>query len=70
MTWGQKTSEQTDIDPIDGNTKIGFNRDHSTSTGGNDDPEDSDNDDDIPEAIKDVEVNLSDETKYISSANQ
>ena len=69
MTWGQKTSEQTDIgiDPINGNSKIGFNRDHSTSTGGNDDPEDSDNDDDIPEAIKDVEVNLSDETKCISS---
>ena len=68
MTRGQKTSEQTDIDPIDGNTKIGFNRDHSTNTGGNDDPEDSDNSDDIPEALKDVEINLSDETKCITSS--
>ena len=69
MPWGQKTSEQTDIgiDQIDGNTKIGLNRDYPTNAGCNNDQEDSDNDDDIPEAIKDVEVNLSDETKCISS---
>ena len=70
MTRGQKTSKETDIGngPIDGNTKIGSNRDPSTNSVDNDDPADSDNDDDIPEALKDVEMNLSHETKCITSS--
>ena len=72
MTWGQKTAEETDIGngPTDGNTKVEFNRDHSTSSGDNDKPEDSDNDGDIPEALKDFEMNLSDETKCITSSER
>ena len=70
MAWGQKTSEETDIgnDPLDKNTMIEFNRDNLINSGDFDNPEDSDIESDIPEALKDVDINLSDETNCVSSS--